>query len=208
MPKYSLGFFVFKMPGKIEAPDFGSKEAGKPVLTDQQLKILRLAALGLTNQEIADELGRSPNTIKNHFSLVEHGKEGIYRRLGVYSRREAVIKAIKELGVLDPLELVSEEESARCESLTERQLEVLCWLADPDLPSLRETPVEIGAKLQIRFRTVKRHLSDIYNCLGIPSKRSTARGARAAVVYLAYKRRKEATSPYHERLHELNEAAY
>jgi ATP/maltotriose-dependent transcriptional regulator MalT len=198
-----------KMPAKAEAPEnFDTERKEKPVLTEQQLKILGLVALGLTNQEIADELCLSPATIKNHLSRGENSSQvGIYRRLNVYSRTEAVIKTIEVLGKLDLLELVSEEESARCESLTDRQLEVLGWLANPDLPSLRQTPVEIAAKLsgEIVGHTVNSHLKAIYNNLEIAG-RSSAKRARAAVIYLAYKRRKEATSPCHEMPHESSGA--
>ena len=197
------------MPAIAEAAveNSGSNEAGKPVLKDHHLKILKLVALGLTNQEVADELHRSLHTIKNHFSGTEV-IPGIFRILDVHTRREAVVKAIEELGLLDPETLVSTEESEKCESLTKDQLEILSWLANPDLPSLRNTSVEIADKLseQIAAQTVKNRLTAIYKDLGIQYKTSGVNSTRAAVIYLAYKRRKEATSPSHETLHESNEA--
>ncbi|HUS52270.1 MAG TPA: LuxR C-terminal-related transcriptional regulator [Candidatus Bathyarchaeia archaeon] len=197
-------------PAKAEKPEnFGLKEIGKPVLTDRQLKILRLVALGLTNQEIADKLHCSPRTIKSHF-YQRVASSGIFRRLGVCSRREAVVKAIEELTILEPLELVSKEESERCKSLTERQLEFLGQLANPNLPSLRETIIEISAKLQIKPSTVKNSLGTIYRKLGLPNTGKgtgkSTKATRAAVIYLAWQRRKEATSPSHETPHESSEA--
>jgi LuxR family maltose regulon positive regulatory protein len=53
---------------------------------------LHLLADGLTNQEIAQALCVSVNTVKTHLS-------NIYGKLGVHSRREAVAQA-KELGLV------------------------------------------------------------------------------------------------------------
>ena len=48
-----------------------------------QLQVLRCVAEGLTNQEIADRIGRSIHTVKNQLYL-------IYRMLGVTNRMSAV----------------------------------------------------------------------------------------------------------------------
>ena len=61
-------------------------------LSKRELEILRLLALHLSNQEIADKLYISTGTVKSH------GKN-IYGKLGVGSRREAVAKAMG-LGIL------------------------------------------------------------------------------------------------------------
>jgi LuxR family maltose regulon positive regulatory protein len=55
-------------------------------LTRREHEILQLIADGLTNQEIADELFISLNTVKNHNS-------NIYHKLAVKNRREAIRKA-------------------------------------------------------------------------------------------------------------------
>lgn len=54
------------------------------LLTPRQLDVLRLVALGLTNQRVAAALGMSPSTVKEHLAA-------IYRRLGVQSRTGAVV---------------------------------------------------------------------------------------------------------------------
>lgn len=52
-------------------------------VSDRELEVLRLMARGLGNREIADALGISPNTVRNHVSSV-------YDKLDVGSWREAV----------------------------------------------------------------------------------------------------------------------
>jgi DNA-binding NarL/FixJ family response regulator len=52
-------------------------------LTTRQFEVLKLMALGHSNEEIADLLGLRPNTIKFHIS-------DIFRRLGVRNRIEAI----------------------------------------------------------------------------------------------------------------------
>jgi DNA-binding CsgD family transcriptional regulator len=56
-------------------------------LTDREIRILRLAALGRTNSAIAHALDISPRTVAKH---LEH----IYRKLDVTSRTSAVFAAL------------------------------------------------------------------------------------------------------------------
>jgi LuxR family maltose regulon positive regulatory protein len=55
-------------------------------LTDRELVVLRLLATTLSQPEIAQELYVSVNTVRTHI-------QGIYRKLGVASRREAIASA-------------------------------------------------------------------------------------------------------------------
>ena len=61
-------------------------------LTPRQMTVLRQLAAGKTTTHIAEALGISTETVRNHI-------RGITARLGVHSRLEAVIKA-HELGLL------------------------------------------------------------------------------------------------------------
>jgi LuxR family maltose regulon positive regulatory protein len=61
-------------------------------LTDRELAVLGMLPTRLTQQEIAQELYVSVNTVRTHI-------QGIYRKLGVASRQEAVTRA-RELGLL------------------------------------------------------------------------------------------------------------
>ena len=61
-------------------------------LSDRELEVLRLVARGMTNQEIADELVISLNTVKSHV-------KNIYARLQVRNRAEAISVA-KEINIL------------------------------------------------------------------------------------------------------------
>lgn len=57
-------------------------------MTERELGVLRLAARGLTNKQIAAELAISDRTVQNHLA-------NIYAKLGVASRTEAVTAAIQ-----------------------------------------------------------------------------------------------------------------
>ena len=66
-------------------------------LHDRELEVLKLAAKGMTNRAIADELYISERTVQTHFA-------NIFRKLNVGSRTEAVLRALKE-GWLSPDDL-------------------------------------------------------------------------------------------------------
>jgi DNA-binding NarL/FixJ family response regulator len=69
------------------------RATGKPTLSKQELKVLRLVAEGLTNPEIGSRLYLSRHTVKEYLSHA-------MRKLEVSNRVEAVRKAT-ELGLLE-----------------------------------------------------------------------------------------------------------
>jgi DNA-binding CsgD family transcriptional regulator len=77
---------VVPPPAPVEAkrPDLG--------MTRRELEILELIAQGMSNQEIADKLFVSPNTVKTHASRV-------FEKLGAKRRTQAV-QLGKEFGLL------------------------------------------------------------------------------------------------------------
>jgi LuxR family maltose regulon positive regulatory protein len=75
-------------PGKAVAQPAGLIEP----LSDRELELLRLIAAGLTNQDIAEALTISVNTVKTH---ARH----VFAKLGVRTRTEAAARA-RELGLL------------------------------------------------------------------------------------------------------------
>jgi DNA-binding CsgD family transcriptional regulator len=60
-----------------------------PVLTERQRQVARRVERGLTNEEIAAELGIAPRTVKAHCDLLR-------RKLGV-SKRRLIAPAFREL---------------------------------------------------------------------------------------------------------------
>ena len=94
----------------IIAPDLAQKmlstfESGKssgssrlmPPLTERELEVIRALAQGKSDRQIANSLGISEKTVRNHTS-------NIYRKLHIFDRTQAVIYAIRE-GVIDVEEL-------------------------------------------------------------------------------------------------------
>jgi DNA-binding NarL/FixJ family response regulator len=74
---------------------FSTLSRGQPVegagdnVSERELEVLKLAAKGMSNKEIATELGLSARTVQSHLGH-------IFTRLGVSSRTEAVLRALKE----------------------------------------------------------------------------------------------------------------
>jgi len=79
------------------APPTRAHSAGRPLpdLTNRELDVLALLAQRLTNQEIADRLSLSLQTVKNY-------THRLYQKLHVNNRRQAVAKA-QALGILSDL---------------------------------------------------------------------------------------------------------
>ena len=69
----------------------GKPEGQEPsgVLSDREMEVLRLAAKGLSNQDIAEKLYLSIRTVQGHLGH-------IFNKLQVGSRTEAVVRALKE----------------------------------------------------------------------------------------------------------------
>jgi len=93
----------------IIAPDLAQKmlnafESGgprgsrlAPPLTERELGVIRALAQGMSDRQIANSLGISEKTVRNHTS-------NIYRKLHIFDRTQAVIYAVRE-GVIDVEEL-------------------------------------------------------------------------------------------------------
>ncbi|HHY35628.1 MAG TPA: response regulator transcription factor [Firmicutes bacterium] len=63
-------------------------------LTEKEIEVLKLASKGLSNKEIASELGISPRTVQSHMA-------SIFGKMAVGSRTEAVFEALKR-GLIAP----------------------------------------------------------------------------------------------------------
>lgn len=68
--------------------EYSGEEVTK-ILTEQEITVLKMAAKGMNNKAIADNLCISVRTVESHLAT-------IFDKLGVGSRTEAVIQALKE----------------------------------------------------------------------------------------------------------------
>jgi DNA-binding NarL/FixJ family response regulator len=66
-----------------------TKAAATEILSSREIDVLKLATKGLSNQDIADDLCLSLRTVQAHLGH-------IFNKLGVSSRTEAVVRALKE----------------------------------------------------------------------------------------------------------------
>jgi NarL family two-component system response regulator LiaR len=73
----------FKLPDKVPGMEEETEH-----FSDRELDIIRLAAKGLTNKEIADKLHLSYRTVEGHM-------RDVFNKLGVGSRTEAVLHGLR-----------------------------------------------------------------------------------------------------------------
>ena len=66
-----------------------NKPKGKEALTDREIEVLKLAATGMSNKEIAEKLSVTVRTVKAHIS-------NVFAKMDVASRTEAILQAVRE----------------------------------------------------------------------------------------------------------------
>ena len=79
-----------KVLNRLRSPsEDQSTQALDEVLSDREMEVLRLAAKGMSNMEIADSLMLSVRTVQTHL-------RSIFNKLGVGSRSEAIVHGLKK----------------------------------------------------------------------------------------------------------------
>lgn len=81
---------------EVDAPDLAAPIENSMGLTKREIQILELAARGVTNKQIGEQLNLSNRTIEVHM-------HNIFMKLGVSSRTEAVTRAIRDRSIQLPL---------------------------------------------------------------------------------------------------------
>lgn len=79
-----------------DSPDFSAPTENPMGLTKREIQILELAARGVTNKHIGEQLNLSNRTIEVHM-------HNIFMKLGVSSRTEAVTRALRDRSIQLPL---------------------------------------------------------------------------------------------------------
>jgi len=79
-----------KVLNRLRSPvEEQSTQTAGEVLSDRETEVLRLAAQGMSNMEIADSLTLSVRTVQTHL-------RSIFNKLGVGSRSEAIVYGLKK----------------------------------------------------------------------------------------------------------------
>lgn len=90
-----LGTFGGANAAAAGGSDRGARLA--PPLTERELEVVKALARGMTDRQIARQLGISEKTVGNHAS-------NVYRKLHIFDRTQAVIYAVRE-GLVDVADL-------------------------------------------------------------------------------------------------------
>jgi DNA-binding NarL/FixJ family response regulator/pimeloyl-ACP methyl ester carboxylesterase len=141
---------------QLSAAGGGSASPQPPSkLSDREVEVLRLLAAGRSNQQIADELFISINTVIRHVA-------NIFDKTGAVNRAQAAVYA-KERDLL-PGKSASHAGLRTHESMSRRELEVLRLIAEG------RSNQQIADELMISIRTVERHINHIYEKIEVHSK--------------------------------------
>ncbi len=86
-----------KMLRTFEGERSNTPQLAPPPLTERELEVIKALAQGMSDRQIAQSLGISEKTVRNHTS-------NIYRKLHIFDRTQAVIYAVRE-GVIEVRDL-------------------------------------------------------------------------------------------------------
>jgi DNA-binding NarL/FixJ family response regulator len=129
-------------------PDPSQIAAGTAGLSSREVEVLRLVATGRSNQQIADELVISLNTVRRHVS-------NVFDKTGVANRAQATAYAHRH-GLIDV--------KIAPDGLSEREIAVLRLVA------AGKSNAQIADELVISINTVIRHVANIFDKTGAANR--------------------------------------
>jgi two-component system, NarL family, response regulator YdfI len=163
-----------RMPGKGPTPGLGGLEAIEQILARQP----EMAIVILTTYNEDDLMIRGLGAGARGFLLKDTGRETLFNSIRAAARGETLLQPEVMARVMVHAAAAEQpavvQDPGAQEELTERELEVLTAVAGG------ERNKEIAYRLGISERTVKAHLTNVYNKLGVDS--------RAAAVSVAMQR--------------------
>jgi DNA-binding NarL/FixJ family response regulator len=121
-------------------------------LSQREMEVLRLLAAGRSNQQIADELVISLNTVRRHVS-------NVFDKTGVANRAQATAYAHRH-GLIDV--------KIAPDGLSEREIAVLRLVA------AGKSNAQIADELVISINTVIRHVANIFDKTGVANRAQAA----------------------------------
>lgn len=133
-----------------------------PQISEREREILRLVAKGATNQQIAQELSISVNTVKVHL-------RNIFGKIGANSRTEATVFAM-QMGLVslpgaDPIETVTLPSIAVEDPADEPPLKAEVTPAEPTERVLEQAPVVVSEPISLA--PVPRRRNEVWIGVGL-----------------------------------------
>lgn len=144
-------------------PGIGGLEAIKQILAQWP----QMAIVILTTYNEDDLMLRGLQAGAHGFLLKDTGRQALFHTIRAAARGETLLQPeiiARVMALTNPAKQTALTKAAKSARLTERELEVLTAVA------LGDRSKEIAHQLGVTERTIKAHLTNIYNKLGVDSR--------------------------------------